>query len=364
MSQMTDRYQMGGHKLLWHSDRVAAWMKGERIAPLHIDVGLSKGCNIRCQYCFGMMQGNRYMAGIDTFFPREPLLRYVRDAGAIGVRSMAFIGEAEPLVNPHVYDAIATAREAGVDVALGTNGVLFDTGRDGTRALENLSWIRFNLSAASDEAYLRIHGSDQFSALLERVRFVVETKARLRLPVTVGLQMVLTPQNVDQAVPLAHLGGELGVDYVVIKQCSDSQDNALGVYQRLGEYRSFTELLKAAEAEGRDDFQVIVKWGHVTNEGYRGYEQCLGVPFLVYSSGDGKLFPCGMFFQDRAEEFCMGDLVKESFRKIWESDRYWDVVRRVAETIDVSKCYSNCRTNCINEYVWMLRHPPEHVNFI
>ncbi|CAG0929496.1 hypothetical protein RHDC3_01176 [Rhodocyclaceae bacterium] len=361
---MADRYLMDGHKLHWHLDRVTDWLNGGRIAPLHIDVGLSKGCTIRCSYCFGAMQGNLYERGVGIHFPREPLLRYVREAGEAGVRSMAFIGEAEPLMNPHACEAIACAKNAGVDVALGTNGILFDTGAAGEAALEQLSWLRFNISAASDDAYRRIHGSGDFATVLEKVRFCVGVKRRNRLPVTIGLQMVLTPETIDQALPLASLGKELGVDYLVIKQCSDSVDSRLGVFDRLDEYAGFAERLEAAERMGADGYQVIVKWRKVTNGGRRNYDSCLGVPFLLYSSGDGKLYPCGAFFDGSRDEFCMGDLTRHSFRAILESPAYWEVVERI-KGIDVHReCYSNCRTHAINEFLWTLRHPPEHVNFI
>ena len=132
---MSDKYLMDGTKLPWHADRVRDWLDGKRIAPIHIDVGLGKGCNIRCQYCFGALQGNRYRASSAVHFPREPLLRYMRDAGAAGVRSMGLIGEAEPLLNPHVYDAIVEGAKAGVDMALGTNGILLDTGAPGHHGL-------------------------------------------------------------------------------------------------------------------------------------------------------------------------------------------------------------------------------------
>jgi MoaA/NifB/PqqE/SkfB family radical SAM enzyme len=361
---MTDRFIMDGHKLFWHLDRVNAWQRGERIAPLHIDVGLSKGCNIRCAYCFGAMQGNRFTDGAVVFFPREPLLDYLREAGGAGVRSMAFIGEAEPLLNPHVYEAIVCGKQSGVDISLGTNGTLFDTGRDGEEALEHLSWLRFNLSAASDEAYRRVHGSDLFTAVLEKIRHVVAVKRRRGLEVTIGLQMVLMPENLDQVLPLARLGSELGVDYLVVKQCSDTVDNTLGVFTRLGEYAGFAEALAEAEALSSRDYSVIVKWQKVTNRGARSYCRCLGVPFLLYSSGDGRLYPCGIFFSRREEEFRMGDLTRQSFREILESDRYWDVVRRVGEIDVQSDCYANCRTDSINDFLWKLKHPPGHVNFI
>lgn len=361
---MADSYLMDGHKLTWHLDRVCDWQQGKRIAPLHIDVGLSKGCNIRCIYCFGAMQGNRYAEEQVRFFPRDPLLRYLRDAGALGVRSMAFIGEAEPLLNPHVYEAIVCGKKSGVDIALGTNGVLFDTGAAGEEALEHLSWIRFNISAASEESYQRIHGSNVFAEVMKKIRHCVAVKRRKSLEVTIGLQMVLVPENADQVVPLARLGRELGVDYLVIKQCSDTVENTLGVFDRLDEYDSFAGRLREAEALAGPGYAVIIKWRKVTNRGMRAYERCLGVPFLLYSSGDGKLYPCGMFFNHREEEFRMGDLVTQSFREIIESDCYREVVEKVRQ-IDVrAQCYANCRTDAVNDFLWRLTHPPNHVNFI
>lgn len=361
---MSDNYIMDGHKLYWHQDRVGNWLEGKRIAPVHIDVGLSKGCNIRCEYCFGVMQGNLYDKGSQIYFPREPLLRYVRDAGEAGVRSMAFIGEAEPLLNPHVYEALEVAGEAGVDTALGTNGLLFDTGRTGEEALERLSWIRFNISAASQEAYLRIHRSDAFPAVLDKIRFCVETKRKKALKVTIGLQMVLTPSTAGQAIGLAELGREIGADYVVIKQCSDAVNNTLGIFNRLDEYKGFTGQLREAEKRSSGDYRVIVKWKKVENRGKRTYDRCLGVPFLLYSSGDGKVYPCGMFFEEKKEEYCMGDLVTQSFREILAGTRYREVMEKVRQIDVQNECYANCRTHSINEYLWSLTHPPEHVNFI
>ncbi len=359
---MADKYLMDGHKLLWHLDRVNDWQHGKRIAPIHIDVGLSKGCNIKCEYCFGVLQGNFYRKGPEVYFPRDPLLRYVMEAGEIGVRSMAFVGEAEPLMNPNVYDAIIEGRKAGVDIALGTNGILYDTGDKGALALEHLSWIRFNISAASDEAYRKVHRSKEFQTAIEKIKFAVTTKKQKNLSVTIGLQMVLTPTNVDQAVPLAKLGRDLGVDYCVIKQCSDTVESALGVYKKLEDYDNFADILKEAEDTSIAGYNVIVKWKKISNKGIRTYEQCLGVPFLLYSSGDGRLYPCGMFFDIKEEEYRMGDLVKQSFKEIFESNRYWEVVEKVKK-INVNECYSNCRTHCINEFLCQVKHPPEHVNF-
>ena len=361
---MADKYIMDGCKLAWHPDRVSKWMRGERIVPIHIDVGMSKGCNIRCSYCFGVLQGNFYKRGAEKYFQREPLLNYIREAGELGVRSMGFIGEGEPTLNPNLADAIFAARNGGIDPSLGTNGVLFPQDYTGEGMLECLSWKRFNISAADDAGYRKIHGSKKWGDFLSAVKFCVATKRRKNLPVTIGFQSVLTPGNAPQMVHLAKLGKQLGVDYHVIKQCSDTIESDLGIYNRFSEYQSMGEILHYAQAETEGNYNVIVKWKMIGNEGARDYHQCLGAPFLLYSSGDGRLYPCGAFFDgDHEEEYRMGDFYKMGFKEIWESDRYWEVVEKVKH-IDVEKCYANCRSHYINDYLWKIANPPEHVNFV
>ena len=92
-----DKYLFDGNKMLWHMDRYNAFKNGERFAPVHIDQGLSKGCNIACHYCYGVTQGNFYKKGSERIFERNALLNnYLKSAGEVGVRSVALIGEAEP----------------------------------------------------------------------------------------------------------------------------------------------------------------------------------------------------------------------------------------------------------------------------
>jgi MoaA/NifB/PqqE/SkfB family radical SAM enzyme len=359
---ITDKFMMDGSKMLWHLDRVVDYVNGVKIAPISIDVGISKGCNIHCEYCFGVLQGNHYKNGVDDYFPREPLLRYMKDAGECGVRSLAIIGEAEPLVNPYVYEAIHAGKKAGADMSLGTNGLLLDTGIKGQQVLEDLTWIRFNISAATQESYLRVHRSPDFDVAKSKIKFCVDTKKSKSLSLTVGLQMVLTPSNVDQVICLAQLGKDLGVDYLVVKQCSDTVENSLGVYKRFSEYKDFTEILKEAESLSTPDYKVIVKWRKIA--GGRTFKQCLGTPFLLYSSGDGLLFPCGMFFDPQYHaDYLMGDLKTQSFKEIIYSQRYLDVIEKVRK-IDVNNCYTGCKTHAINEYLWQLKNVPEHWRFV
>jgi MoaA/NifB/PqqE/SkfB family radical SAM enzyme len=308
-----------------------------------------------------VLQGNEYKKGEDKYFPREPLLNYLRSAGEVGVKSMGFIGEGEPTLNPALNEAIIEGSKARINIALATNGILFNPQKE---VIENLTWLRYNISAASDNSYRRLHGSKEFDKAIASISHSVKIKNENNLETTIGLQMVLTPKDVDEVVPLAKLGKQLGVDYLVIKQCSDTLESSLGTYDKLEENKvKYEEILREACSLSSEKYDVIAKWKKIMDP-TQDYKKCLGTPFLLYSSGDGKLFPCGMFFNEEYwGEFMMGDLTKNSFKEIIESKRYWEVVEKVRE-MGTSKCYTGCRTDAINSFLWKLKHEPKHVNFV
>ena len=359
-TQPQDKFLMDGHKLLWHLDRVNEWVRGERIAPLHIDLGITTGCNINCNFCYGVLQGRTGTASRFDM-PKEPLLRFLRDAKDAGVRSVLFDGQGENTLNHALYDAVKCAGEIGLSAALATNGTLLcvDTLPE---LLAPLTWIRFNISAASHESYQLIHGASLFDKVVENIRLAVEVRNAGNLATILGMQMVLTHDNLDDIVPLSRLGADLGVDYLVIKPCSDDPQKSLNAPTT--EYIGMEDVFKAAEACSRDGYNVVVKTNKLVNSGVKDFPACYGTRFIINISGDGSVFPCGHFFNTRRDEFCMGNILQNSFREILDSERYWEVQEKISG-IDVNlECETNCRHYYICGFLSKLRNPPPHLDFI
>ena len=65
---------LDGHKLAWHRDRVEAWLRGERIAPITIDCALTRRCTYRCVYCYGQFQAND-----EKRMTRDVIFRFLDD---------------------------------------------------------------------------------------------------------------------------------------------------------------------------------------------------------------------------------------------------------------------------------------------
>ena len=362
---------LDGHKLNWHRERVDAWLRGERIAPLTVDCALTRACSYRCVYCYGQLQEND-----DRAMSREVIFRFLDDAAEIGVKGVSFVSDGESSCSPHLRDALLRGKGNCLDMALGTNGFLL---RDDQleEILPTLTYLRFNISAGEAGRYGEIHGAPPgaFDKVVNTIRLALELKRSSGLAVTIGLQMVLLPEFADQILPLTLLGKELGVDYLVIKHCSDDERSSLGVaYDR---YHDLVDLLKDAESHGDDRYQVAVKWSKLLSNGERDYSRCYGPPFIIQLSGSGLVAPCGMLFNRRYADYHIGNIADSSFKELWQGERYWEVMNLIAsEKFDArTMCGSLCLQHGVNQYLAGVKEgsllpakpggkEPMHVNFI
>ncbi len=362
---------LDGHKLQWHRDRVGAWLRGERIAPITIDCSLTRRCTYRCIYCYGQLQAND-----EKRMTKDVISRFLDDAAEIGVKAISFVSDGESTCSPHVYDAILRGKANGLDMALGTNGYLLKEERL-EEILAALTYLRFNVSAGHADRYAEIMGCGKecFDKACDIIKKCVKIKKDKGLSVTLGLQMVLMPDFKDQIIPTVKLGKELGVDYVIIKHCSDDEKGSLGV--DYSKYEKLIDLLKEAESLSDEKCLVKAKWSKILSKGKRRYIQCYGPPFIMQFSGSGLVAPCGMLFNTRYKDYHIGNIVDKSFKEIWKGKRYWDVVNLIAsDKFDArTMCGTLCLQHKVNEFLWdlkkgnvSLKEPAgealQHINFV
>ena len=343
---------LDGHKLALHKDRVDALLNGERVAPITIDCALTRRCSYNCVYCYSKLQEND-----EKRMTKDVIYRFLDDAAEIGIKAVSFVSDGESTCSPHLYDAILKGKENNLDMALGTNGYLLKDERLAD-ILPALTYLRFNISAGQSKRYAEIHGCDIkcFEKVVNTIKLCVKIKRENSLDVTIGLQLVLMPDFADQIIPLSKLGHDLGVDYLVIKHCSDDESGSLGVdYSR---YDEMIDLLKEAETYSDKDYLVRAKWSKILSGGKRKYEQCYGPPLIMQFSGSGLVAPCGMLFNNKYNKYHIGNIVDTSFKTLWKGKRYWEVLDLIAsDKFDAKKmCGSLCLQHKVNECLWDIKH--------
>lgn len=89
---------------------------------------------------------------------------------------------------------------------------------------------------------------------------------------------------------------------------------------------------------------------------------CLALPFWSYIDAGGNVWGCSAHLGE--ERFLYGNIYENRFQEIWEGEERAESVRWAEKELDTNQCRVNCRMDEINRYLWEMRHPPEHVNFI
>ena len=319
---------LDSHKLSFHTERVKDWENGERIAPVSVDMALTRACGAMCSFCYAMVQEPQERANIKTV----DALNLLDDFAEIGVKGVSLISDGESTLSKAYVPFIKHAKEVGIDVGNATNG--WEWGKEKVdEVLPCLSWVRFTVAAGTAEGYSKImyknaQETHVFERAVNNIKYAVELKKKLNLKVTLGIQMVLMPDFKDEILPFAKLATDLGVDYGVIKHCSDDEFGTLGV--DYSKYEEMYGLLQQAEDLSNEETKIIVKWSKIKDKGIPSYNRFYGPQFLLQISGSGLVAPSGMFFNARYSKLHIGNFTDERFIDIFKSDRYWNAMHYLA----------------------------------
>lgn len=355
----SDKYNIDGHKLHLHPERVSQWLNGETIAPLYIEISPSGTCNHRCIFCSMDFMGYK-----KRFLDSAIMCERLRECGKLGVRSVMFAGEGEPLLHKDICRMAEVAHASGIDVAFTTNGVHLDE-ETARRLLPVTSWIKVSCNAATAEEYARVHrtAAKDFSQVIENIEKAAELRARHGHSCTLGFQCILLPEYAKNLPGFARRAREAGADYLVIKPYTHSP---LSLHNPFADvhYEDCAGLEEALRAEEQPGFKVIFRseamrrWDAKKTD----FDRCLALPFWAYVDSEANVWGCLRHLNE--EQFRYGNLSDQTFSAIWTGDDRLAKVRQCTDNLDISNCHVTCRMEPVNSYLWRLRHPYPHDNFI
>lgn len=353
-----DEYRIDSHKLIYHPQRVAAWLRDEDIYPLYIEVSPFGACNHRCIFC-----ALDYLEYRPNILETQTLKSFLKEISAKGVKSIMFAGEGEPLLHKDIAELIISAKDCGLDAAITTNGVLFSQ-ETLEQVLAKLSWLRISLNAGRAETYSAIHrtSAGDFSKVTGNIKAAVQIKRKQGYATTLGVQFLLLNENYTEATVLAEILKDIGADYLIVKPYSQHPASINRLKGHL-DYDKLLFLEEKLDKYSSRDFKVIFRRQTALKiKEQRPYKKCLGLSFWAYLTAWGDLYACSAFLGD--ERLCCGNVYKESFEQIWKGQRRRAIMKMMQESWDIDNCREVCRLDEVNRYLWELRQPPQHVNFI
>lgn len=353
---MTGNIRMDSHKLIYHPDVVARWQKGENIYPIELEIGLTNACNHRCIFCAIDYTGYK-----PDKLDAELLSKNLEELAPKGVKSIVFAGEGEPLIHKEAPNIINKTKSMGIDAAMSTNGVLLEP-EISRECLKSLTWIRFSTAGITDSTYDKIqcgkHGD--LSKVLFNMEEAVKVKKEQHLRTTIGVQLLLLPENKNEVVQMGKELRKIGVDYFTIKPFSQhpQSKHILQV-----DYKEMLELESEVNELQADNYKIYFRTHSMQKLGTgRCYKHCWALPFMTYMDAKGNLWPCIVFMG--RDEMKYGNIYENSFVEIWEGSHRKQILNYFMNMDLEKNCKELCRLDEMNRYLDELRNPGEHVNFI
>ncbi|MBL7196712.1 MAG: radical SAM protein [Candidatus Omnitrophica bacterium] len=349
-----DVRQFSSDKILKHLDQVNAWFKGENPPPITIELDMTNLCNHRCSECSGWYFQNRNFDSLPLDLAKD----IIRQLATARVRGLIFTGGGEPLCHPNIKEVITLAYNLGLDIGFITNGSLINE-EIAMVLLQCCTWLRISLDAATAKTFEKTHGMDgnAFNKVLNSVRLLTKMKRDLGSKITIGIGYLTSDSTKDEMYDMAVLCRELGADYLQFRPLQ-IHNNGKFEYHR----SDIKEEILRCSKESTDGYRVLYsrhKYDMMKEKNFgRNYEKCYGQQFATVITADSRMYVC--CHMRGYDKYCIGDLRKNTFEEIWNSQQRKEVV----ESIDFRDCIPLCRDNTFNQILWNIKQHREHVNFL
>ena len=192
-------------------------------APVSLNLDLTTACNYRCDHCVDWETLN------SPHRHREQVLRTsIATLVARGLRSVILIGGGEPTLYPGFAGFARCLKDAGLDVAVVTNGSRGDRLLEIADALGERDWIRLSLDAGCDSTFQAMHQPTRQDLTLDEICDWIPRIKERNPHLRVGYSYVIVwrgasrdgvplCENIDEIAMAAERARRYGFDYISLK---------------------------------------------------------------------------------------------------------------------------------------------------
>lgn len=288
--------------------------------PLSIAIEPTTSCNLRCPECPSGLRSFSRPVGMlqpETF---AKMLAQLQEH----LIYMLFYFQGEPYVNKHFLDLVKIASEQNIYTATSTNAHFLDDETAKKTVESGLDRLIISIDGASQETYESYRIGGRLEKVLDGTRNVIKWKKALKSSTPHVIFQFLVVKPNEQDIPeIYQLAKELGVDEVKLKTA------------QIYDYKNGSPLIpkntKYSRYQKMEDGFYAIK-NKLLNQCWKMWHSCV-------VTWDGRVVPC-CFDKDASHQ--LGNLNQESFKSIWNGEKYFNFRSKLLKSRNEIDICTNC----------------------
>lgn len=306
--------------------------------PLTMDIEPTTGCNFRCTMCQVSSPNfkSRNM-NIDTF---KTLVKSNPQLIKVKLQGMG-----EPLVNKHFFEMIGICYENGIFVETVTNGSLLT--EDNIEKIFNaksIYRISISIDGSTKEIFEKIRVKSNFNTVIDNIKNLSSRIKKEKKNINLRALCLVQKVNFHQFENIIELCKDLGFNELEFQvqltgwgKSDWEEKNSLSDigYRDLHNKNYLRDIIKKYNNKF---FKASIVESNLLSKN----NKCSYPWHNPYISAEGKVVTCCMIADPKINS--MGDINKDNFDKIWNSNEYLDF----RESITNHKLKDFCK-NCYKE---------------
>lgn len=304
-------------KVLAHPELLQKYINGEKVNPLHIRMGLTNSCNIRCNFCnFHSEKESEFYNAFDykDSNSTQTIIQFMHEFYENGGRAVTFCGSGECTIHPGFKEICYECKKIGLQIGIITNGIMLQH-EDIRRCIaETHTWVRIGMNAGTADTYQKITGyrnKEAFYTMMDSVKYLHDNAIDEEFKV--GLNFVITLDNYSEIVTATKLAKEAGADYIRFEPEFYTSLAHATIFSKLKE---INELLIEAETYIDEHFEVSIpkldRGPMDQTENVEGdFTKCHYCNFVTALGSDGYMYPCPQIHLN--ERYRMGNAVTDGY---------------------------------------------------
>jgi radical SAM protein with 4Fe4S-binding SPASM domain len=268
--------------------------------PISIAIEPTTSCNLRCPECpSGLRSFTR-----PTGMLQAELFKKTIDELANTLSYLTFYFQGEPYLHPQFLELVQYAASRKIYTATSTNAHYL-TDEMARRTIESgLDRLIISIDGTTQEAYESYRIGGKLDKVIEGARNIVRWKKELKsITPFVVFQFLVVKPNEHQIDAVYKLAREIGIDHVALKTA------------QIYDYKNGSELIPTMDKYSRYHKQANGTYSlknELLSHCWKMWQSCV-------ITWDGKVVPCCF---DKDAHYIMGDLQYQSFKEIWQSEKY------------------------------------------